>query len=81
MITDPKMPFTKQLMPKVLAEDIAGVQPMMENVGKIFTFKNSSMFEPKQGALQHSFVEGWQCYYGTQWISVDLWLKIKIKGL
>lgn len=36
---------------------------------------------PVEGDTRHVFGVGWQRRYGDEWISVDLWLKIKIAGL
>lgn len=36
---------------------------------------------PKEGNSVHSFTKGWLIYYGTEYIPVDTWWKIKIAGL
>lgn len=76
------LPMIKNLTPELLAKDIIGVQPMTESSAELFTIKHVDK-EPdfKEGDWRHSFMEGWQTYYGNTWISVDLWWKIKIAGL
>jgi hypothetical protein len=77
------IPIIRSIDPKVIAAEIVGVQPMTSG-GEVFKLKyveRSKLPEPKQGDWRHSFIHGYQRYYGTAWISTHLWWKIKIKGL
>jgi hypothetical protein len=70
--------------PTSLVEDIIGVQPMMDDSGENFVLKITPTYgerEYSQGDWQHSFLNGWQIYYGTDWIDIDVWWKIKVAGL
>lgn len=77
------LPIIKQIVPRLLAEEICGVQPMTEPIDGLFKLRSirSSIDKVKDGELCHSFTDGWLVGYGTEWISVDLWWKIKIAGL
>ena len=79
------IPVIRQITPEILAEEICSVQPMT-NAGKIFDLKAprfsmrietdviQSKKPPQQGDTRHVFGRGWECYYGTEWISTETWL-------
>lgn len=74
----------KRVVPDVMAAQLLSVQPMTD--GRIFTLRAPTILANikehyKQGDLRHSFIHGWQRYYGTEWISNDTWIKIKVKRL
>lgn len=77
------IPIIRRMAPAVLAEQLVSVQPMT-GAGGIFELRHvtqQSLPEPLQGNRRHSFLKGWQRYYGNQWIAESVWIKIKIKGL
>lgn len=57
---------------------------MVDDVGDVFKLRHcisTDIPEPQQGDRRHSFIYGWQRYYGTEWIAEYLWVNIKLKGL
>ncbi len=55
------MPVVKRLTPKLLAEQIAGVQPMDEKVGEAFwkvEYVKDKIW--KVGSIIHCFLNGWR---------------------
>jgi hypothetical protein len=75
------IPVIRDAMPQLLAQELAGVQPMT-GAGEIFTLKKVTQKErqPHQGEWMHDFIRGHLRYYGSQWIPQQLWIKIKLKG-
>lgn len=77
------IPIIRNLpLPHLLVQNICNVQPMQSNTGNLFKIKR--LYVPRidqEGDLRHSLLDGWQRYYGTEWISTTLWWKLKIKGL
>ena len=78
-----EIPLLRTIDPRVLAQELTGVQPMTMG-GHAFSLRyieSSKLPKPIQGAWRHDFLFGNQRYYGTQWIAEQVWVKIKIKGL
>lgn len=79
------LPMIRRVMPTVIAHDLMNVQPMTGEVGKIFTLKAVTHEQieelAKEGATRHVFGRGWERFYGGEWISDDLYWKLKIKGV
>ena len=69
--------------PSFISNELLGIQPMSSRASSIFKIKyvTCDIAPPKQGEKKHSFIYGYQVFYGTQWISPALYLKIKIAGL
>jgi len=79
------IPVIKNCCPEILAKDIISVQPMCEDAGHIFRFREpgvgSGTEYPKGGLVErHTFRTGWEVMYHGQWIPQDVWWKLKIKG-
>lgn len=76
------IPIIRREMPKLFAHEMASTQPVNIS-GKVLKaiWEQTSNRKYKQGELVHDFAKGWLRYYGTEFIPLDLWLKIKIKGL
>ncbi|MGZ8924490.1 MAG: hypothetical protein ACXW2E_01270 [Nitrososphaeraceae archaeon] len=72
-----------QSVASTIVEELASVQPISDENGKLFSFKDFVLYHPvdKQGDRRHSFIYGWQRYYGTGWIAEHTWFWLKIKGL
>ena len=77
------LPDIKKVVPHIMAEQLCGVQPMSQPINSLFKLRSirGGSDIVKDGTTRHSFTDGWQVAYGTEWISVDLWWKIKIAGL
>lgn len=76
------LPMIRQVLPTLVAQDIVGVQPMVDGAGEVFKLRHCiDIKESVQGGRRHSFTCGWQRYYGTQWIPEHLWINLKIRGL
>jgi hypothetical protein len=75
--------MVRKITPTLMAEHLVGVQPLQDdlfkNVLRMSIVQDTQI--PKQGSLIHSFIYGWQRFYGTEFISEDLWIQLKIKGL
>lgn len=81
---DPVMiSMVRKIAPLLLAEDITGVQPMKGDLlNNVLNVKVSSKeHNPVQGELIHDLMQGCLRYYGTEYIPVSLWTKIKLTGL
>ena len=77
------LPVIKNIKLGIIADTIIGVQPMMNHVSNfnLKISKNCKEEAYKEGAIRHSFLDGWQRFYGGTWISIDDWWKLKIAGL
>lgn len=78
-----RIPIITRIIPSILAKDLCGIQPITDMASDIFRLTNANRgpIVYKQGELVHSFLRGYQRYYGTSFISNELWFKLKIKGL
>lgn len=75
------IPKIKNVDPVSIAEMICSVQPMISEAGDLYKMRVTSDYvPPKEGAIRHSFFDGWQRFYGGEWISTTIWWKIKISG-
>lgn len=81
------IPMIRKVLPELVARDIVGVQPMQDSAGDIFKYKTVTYTEddpppiPNEGDRRHVFGQGWQIFYGGDWISEHVWLKLKLAGL
>lgn len=80
------IPLIRKVLPKLVAQDLIGVQLMQDSAGEIFTFKTVTYVgdnppPPCEGDTRHVFGRGWEIVYGGEWIPHDTWTKIKIAGL
>jgi hypothetical protein len=78
-----KLNLIRRMVPTLMAEELVGVQPMSDNTmsSLIKWIKSNEKPMYNQGDRIRCFARGWLRYYGTEFISQDLWISLKIKGL
>jgi len=77
-----KIDMIRKTVPAMIAGSIMSVQPMQDDlITNIMKMKIMKHREPEQGERIHSFIYGFQRYYGTEWIPELLWIDLRVKGL
>lgn len=78
-----RIDLIRRTIPTLMAEELTSVQPMSGDMlpAVLKLFKEYTPREYTQGERVHDFALGWLRYYGTEFISEDLWIRLKIKRL
>lgn len=80
------IPMIRRIIPTTIAHDIVSAQPMTGDEGKVYQLKYrygdpATEVAPVEGARRHVFGQGYEVYYGNEWIAQETYLKIKRAGL